>query len=105
MDRDGYLTDPEGKRIADDVMRERLRVRKQLYPQPDEREVVNETGEKIPGKYDRAGYFVVDHGYRNQRGRVDSEGYLLTKDGNRFRNLEMKERQKQRRFIKKQKYL
>ena len=93
VDKDGFMLDKNGKRIADDVIRDRLRVRAQLYPQDDEVEAVDARGEKVKGRYNNRGFFIVDERYRKSQARFggpgsytccDDEGYLIDSDGNRI---------------------
>lgn len=60
----------------------------------------------MSGKFNRNGYFIVDEADRNVKGRCDENGFLLTADGSsRYRNFEIKERKKQRRFMRRQRYI
>ena len=102
-DKDGFMLDKNGKRIADDVIRDRLRVRAQLYPSQDEYEAVDARGEKVRGKYNNHGYFIVDErdrktqarfGGQDSRARCDEDGYLLDASGNRVCNREIADRKK-----------
>lgn len=63
-DKDGFMLDKHGKRITDDVIRDRLRVRAQLYPQEDERYAQDAKGETVNGRYTSRGYFLVDESDR-----------------------------------------
>ena len=68
--------------------------------------IIADTNEKINGKYNRKGYFIVDEAERYVPGRCDEDGYLLDKNGSsRYRNIEIKERKKQRSFMKNQRFL
>ena len=111
-DKDGFMMDKNGKRIADDVIRDRLRVRAQMHPRDDEYEATDPRGEKIKGKYTNRGFFLVDERYRKSQARFggqgsccDEEGYLLDADGNRVCNREIAERKKQRRYVAKQRFM
>ena len=103
-DRDGYLIDDRGLRIVSDVMRDRFRVRQQLYPQDDEFYAIDPNGKKVAGRYSRKGHFMVDLRDRDPS-RNDEEGYLLDPNGERYRNIEIKERKKQRRFLRHQQFM
>lgn len=103
-DRDGYLIDDRGLRIASEVMRDRFRVRAQLYPQDDEFFALDANGKKVAGKYSRKGHFLVDLRDRDPS-RNDEEGYLLDATGERYRNIEVKERKRQRRFLRHQQFM
>ena len=59
-DRDGYMLDARKVRVMDDVIRDRFRVRRELYPQEDEYYAYDMQGNKVPGRYNRRGEFLVD---------------------------------------------
>jgi len=103
-DRDGYLIDERGLRIVDDVIRDRMRIRNQMFPQEDESYGVDCNGKKLGGKYSRNGQFLVDVRDRNPA-TCDEDGYLLDANGEKYRNLEMKERKRQRKFLRHQRFM
>ena len=65
-DRDGFMLDSRKVRIMDDVIRDRRRVRGELYPREDEFYALDSFGGKVGGRYDRRGYFIVDPARRRE---------------------------------------
>ena len=65
---------------------------------------MDSNGAKVSGHYSRQGHFKVDLKDQDPS-RNDLEGYLLTIDGERYRNFEIKERKRQRKFLRHQRYM
>ena len=103
-DRDGYLIDERGVRVVDEVIRDRYRVRAQMHAQEDEFYALDCNGRRVSGKYSRKGHFLVHLSDRHPT-TCDDEGYLLDGTGERYRNQEIKERKRLRRFLRHQRYM
>mmetsp|Transcript_21245 Transcript_21245/g.28486 ORF Transcript_21245/g.28486 Transcript_21245/m.28486 type:complete len:163 (-) Transcript_21245:2784-3272(-) len=82
-DKAGYLIDKHGKRVVDYQMKERIRKRSYPSQQPDELYRIGEDGEKLHGRYDKMGYFIVDESDR-RAGLTDRDGYLIDERGLRI---------------------
>ena len=83
-------------------MKERLGKRREYRqkkkgnkPQADEFYSYNARGEKVYGKYNEKGEFIVDMAYRKP-GTCDKQGFLLDKSGSRVVNSKIKDRMKKR---------
>ena len=100
-DSEGYLLDQYGNRVYSYQIKERLgkrrayRQKRGNKPQPDELYSYTDEGVKVPGTYDKEGKFIVDSAYRS-RIKVDEDGYLLSANGQRKVNRQIKERLKKR---------
>ena len=92
-DENGYMIDASGKRIIDEAIRDRFRVRATMRAMDDEFYAVDASKVKVNGKYDRRGRFIVDVLERTEE-RNDEEGYLIDAEGKVVRNVEIKERKK-----------
>lgn len=52
-DKDGYMLEPTGRRVSDDVIRDRRRVRYQLHPRQDEMCAIDAQNKQVSGRYNR----------------------------------------------------
>ena len=64
-------------------------------PQADEFYCYDESGAKIPGKYDSSGAFIVAASHRVSC-KVDSNGFLMSSNGKAMINSKIKDRMKKR---------
>ena len=77
-DRDGFLVDKRGSKIADDTIRERFRVRAMMSPQQDEFVAVDASGKEVGGRFNKQGFFIVDVDQRSQQ-MVVSTAFFVKK--------------------------
>lgn len=83
------------------VMKERLTKRrhfrqcKNKKPQADEFYAYDARGEKLPGKYNDKGEFIVEMSHRNP-GRSDKDGYLIDASGKKVVSIKLRDRIKKR---------
>ena len=89
--------DNRGQRYFSEALKTRLTKRRQFKnakaskPQADEFVAHDVNGQKVPGKYNDQGQFIVEEAYR-VGGRTDKNGVMLAADGSKMVNVKVKAR-------------